>query len=203
MCVACLALFVALGGTSIAAVNYARNAGAVDGKSAVGAGASNSKAAGKLVATRKKGNDKGQIPARFLADVPVSHTFGSAVAVVDNQTGSPIGLGGSEGIGTLTASCVDQNGTAGIEDPSTTISFNNTAGTTINTATRVGGQNARVVPHPAGTIQEITIRGSNTFEVHVQHRNVDLLINGVVRQDGRGTDNASCLFYGTFQRVTP
>src|SRR6476646_2535110 len=69
MVVAVIALVVALSGTAIAAVNFAQNAGAVDGKSAVGAKASLHSAAGKLVATSTGGNGKGQIPARFLEGV--------------------------------------------------------------------------------------------------------------------------------------
>ena len=58
MVVAVIALVVALSGTAIAAVDYARNAGAVDGKSAVGAQASLGRAAGKLVATAADGPAK-------------------------------------------------------------------------------------------------------------------------------------------------
>lgn len=201
MAVACLALFVALGGTGIAAVNYARNAGAVDGRSAVKSTSSLDRAAGKLVATASGGSNKGQIPAKFLADVATSRTFGAAVAVADNAIGAPVTLGSAAGIGTLTASCVDQAQAPGVEDPSTTIAFNNTSGTTINIAKRIGGQNAAVLAQPAATVETLTINGSNTFELHIQHRNVDLLINGVVRQDGRGTGAAACTFYGTFQQV--
>ena len=70
MVVAGIALFVSLGGTSIAAVNYVARAGSVDGKSAVYAGASLSQAAGKLVATNRSGADKGRLPGKFVADVP-------------------------------------------------------------------------------------------------------------------------------------
>lgn len=201
MAVACIALFVALGGTGIAAVNFARNAGAVDGRSAVKSSASLKRAAGKLVATKRKGDERGMIPSKFLADVPESSTFGASVGVADNATGAPTALGSSEGIGSLTASCLDQANAPGVEDPSTEISFTNTSGATINMAKRIGGGNAAVLPQPDRTVQSITINGSNTFELHVQHRNVDLLINGVVRQDGRGSADASCLFYGTFQVV--
>ncbi len=50
MVVAIVALVMACAGTSIAAVNYASNAGAVDGLSAVRAG-SVDRAAGRLIAT--------------------------------------------------------------------------------------------------------------------------------------------------------
>lgn len=201
MVVACVALFVALGGTGIAAVNFARNAGAVDGKSAVRASTPLSRAAGKLVATNSRGPDKGKFPAKFLAGVAGGTTFGAAVEVVDNATGAPAGLGGSEGIGTLSASCVDQNPKVGVEDPQTTVTFTNASGTTINLAKRVGNGDGAIVAQPPNTVQTLGIAGSNTFEIHVQHRNVDLLVDGVVRQDGRGTPAANCVFYGTILRV--
>lgn len=201
MAVASTALFISLGGTGIAAVNYARNAGAVDGRSAVKASSSTSKAAGRLVATNAGGPDKGQIPGRFLAGVARASSFGSAVEVADNAVGSPITLGTAPGIGILTATCVDQSQQPGVEDPSTTISLNNSSGTTINIAKRVGGGNAVVEPQAANTVQRITVNGSNTFKLHAQNREVNMVIDGVIRQDGRGTGAASCLFYGTFTVV--
>src|SRR5215204_2501948 len=76
MVVASIALFVSLGGTSVAAVSYARNAGKVDGYDAVKASSSTSKAAGNLVAANKSGPDKGRIPGRHLAGVAHTQTFG-------------------------------------------------------------------------------------------------------------------------------
>lgn len=201
MAVACTALFIALGGTGIAAVNYARNAGAVDGRSAVRAGTTTAKAAGKLVATNAKGPDRGRIPGKFLAGVARASTFGSSVEVADNATGAPAALGTAPGIGTLTASCADQSNRPGVEDPVTTITLSNSSGATINVAKRVGGGGAEVVPQAPNTVQTITVGGSNTFELHAQNRGVNMVIDGVIRQDGRGTAAASCLFYGTFTLV--
>ena len=201
MVVACLALFVALGGTSIAAVNFARNAGAVDGKSAVASSATLNRAAGKLVATASRGPDKGRIPGKFLADVPTTSTFGRAYDVVDNATGAPTPIGGATGIGTISASCIDENGAAGVEDPKSTISIANSSGEAINVARRIGGGNASVTPQPNGTVTSVEISGSNTFTFHIERRGVNLLVDGVVRQDGRGTNTASCLVYGTVVQV--
>lgn len=201
MAVACTALFVALGGTSIAAVNYATNAGAVDGKSAVAASTAVERAAGRLVATNAKGVDKGRIPAKFLTGVAKAAPFGSAVDVADNAVGAPASLGTAPGIGSLTATCADQSDRPGVEDPVTTVTLTNSSGTTINVAKRVGGNQAEVVAQAASTVQTITVGGSNTFELHAQNRNVNLLIEGVIRQDGRGTTAASCLFYGTITLV--
>ena len=193
MVVACTALFVAMGGTSIAAVNFARNAGHVDGKNAYKSTASNKAVANDLVAT----NSRGKIPGRFLDDVPLAVSFGKAAEVGDNATGVPTTLIAVPGIGNLSATCVDQNQNPGVEDPLTTISLANSSGTTINLAKRIGGANAQVVPHAPDTVQTVDIGGSNTFEMQVQNRNQHLLIDGVVRQDGRGTPTGSCVFYGT------
>ena len=75
MVIASIALFVSLGGTSMAAVNYARKAGAVDGKSAVSARSSLSHAAGRLVATKKSGAHKGRLPGKFVSGVPKTKPF--------------------------------------------------------------------------------------------------------------------------------
>ena len=95
MAVACTALFIALGGTSIAAVNYARNAGAVDGKSAVSAGASLARAKGNLVATARGGSNAGRIPGKFLADVTRGESFARAFDVTDNTPGAALELAGA------------------------------------------------------------------------------------------------------------
>ena len=70
MVVAGIALFVSLGGTSMAAVSYATRAGSVDGKSAVSAGSTLSQAAGKpRRRPARSGTDKGRMPGKFVADV--------------------------------------------------------------------------------------------------------------------------------------
>jgi hypothetical protein len=201
MAVAGIALFVSLGGTSMAAVNYARNAGAVDGKSAVSAGGTTDHAAGRLVATSAAGPDKGRIPARFLAGVPHTQTFGRAFDVADNAPGAPQTIGDGGSIGTLTATCNDQSPAAGVEDPITVLNFINTSGETINVARRVGSGDDAVAPLPNQTVAPLTIAGSNTFFFHIERRGVNLLVNGVVRQDGRGGPAASCLVYGTVMEV--
>jgi hypothetical protein len=201
MAVALVALFVALGGTSIAAVNYARNAGAVDGKSAVKASASLHRAGGKLVATTRSGRKKGTIPGRFVADVARSESFARNQEVADNLQGAPTTLADAKDIGTLTATCGDQAAAAGSEDPTSTVAFNAVAG--VNTSKRIAGANGQVLAQPAGTAQSVVINGSNTFEFQIQATNgTNLLIQGVVRQDGRGTPAATCLVYGTVVRVS-
>src|SRR3954451_9350095 len=114
MIVACIALFVALGGTSVAAITYARNAGAVDHKSAVSSKASLKHAAGKLVATAKSSPDRGKIPSRFLSRPGRPTSFGSYVPVTDNATGSPVAIASIAGIGDLSATCAYQSEKPGV-----------------------------------------------------------------------------------------
>jgi len=201
-----IALFVALGGTAFAAVNFATNAGAVDGKSAVASGATSSQAAGKLVATQRTGARKGRIAARYL-DLPAvksaSTTFGKAFEVTDNATGAPAGIGSIPGIGTLTASCIDQNATAAKEDPATTVVFTNTSGQIVNVARTVGTDAPSITAQPTGTVTQFTIGGSNTFTLHLERGGVNYFANGVIRQDGRNTAAASCLIYGFSVAAAP
>jgi hypothetical protein len=203
MVVASIALFVSLGGTSVAAVSYARNAGKVDGRDAVKASTSNSKAAGKLVATTRTGADKGRIPGKHLADVPHTQTFGRPFDVADNAPGAPQVIGDGGSVGQLTATCNDQSPRPGIEDPITELNFVNTSGDFINVAKRVGGRDAIVSAVPNGTVAQLVIGGSNTFTYHVEYRGRNLLVDGVVRQDGRGSGGASCLVWGTVMEVNP
>jgi hypothetical protein len=200
MGVALLALFVALAGTAFAAVNYATNAGAVDGKSAVANGASRSAAAGRLVATQKTGDAKGTIASKYLdlrsyARAGTS-TFGKAFDVVDNATGALTPIGTIPGVGALTAQCLDQNAKVGVEDPATTVTFANSAGDAVNLSRTIGTSVPVVASMPNGTQDTFTISGSNTFQLHLERKGVNYLATGVVRQDGRNTPTASCLIYG-------
>ena len=204
MVVASIALFVSLGGTSVAAVSYARNAGKVDGYDAVKASSSTSKAAGRLVAANKTGSDKGKLPVKHLADVAATQTFGRSFDVADNAPGAPQTIGDGGSVGTLTATCNDQSPRAGNEDPITELNFVNTSGDFINVAKRVGVRDdAGVSAVPTGTVAQLTIAGSNTFSYHVEYKGRNLLVNGVVRQDGRNTPTASCLVWGTVQEIAP
>jgi hypothetical protein len=203
MVVACIALFVALGGTSIAAVNYARNAGRVDGKSAFKAGRSRGKVAGGLVATYPGGALKGQIAHRFLAETPLARPFDSALQVADNAQSVPVRLADTGVLGTLSTTCTDQAPAAGVEDPESTVGFGNTTSFPINVATRVGVAAPTITTAAPGTQASVTIRGSNTFELQVNLGGIQTLVEGVVRQDGARTAAASCLVYGTSLEVAP
>ena len=185
--VSVVAMVVAMTGAGVAAIN----ATSVDGLSAVKSGSS--KAAGRLVATESKGNGKGTIPARYLNP---GTTFGRAFEVPDNQVLAPVTIGGIEGLGTLTASCYDQNSVAGNEDPATRVIFVNTSGAPVNFSRTLGNAAPSIGLVQNGAQAEFTITGSNTFEMHIQKSNVNYLAQGVIRQDGRGTPTGSCVVYG-------
>lgn len=200
MVVAFIALCIAMTGTAFAAIDYARNAGAVDGKSAVADGASRKDAAGRLVATQRSGDAKGTIASRYL-DLRsyargTTATFGRAFEVIDNQPGASTAIGSIPGVGTLSAQCLDQNDRAGVEDPATVITLANGAGEPVNLARTSGGAAPVVAALLPGAQHTFTIGGSNTFELHLERKGVNYLATGVVRQDGRGTAAASCLVYG-------
>lgn len=203
MVVASIALFVSLGGTSIAAVSYAQRAGSVDGKSAVYAGATLKQAAGKLVATNRSGADKGRLPSKFIADVPKSAVFSAVYEVADNSPGAPQTAARFSGLGTLTATCNDQNKVTGNEDPISTISFLNQSGEPVNVARRVGNGDGALGVAANQTASSLNIGGSNTFEFHIERRSQNALIRGGVRQDGRGTNNARCVVFGVVEQILP
>jgi hypothetical protein len=200
MVVACAALFVALGGTSVAAVNYARNAGKVDGKSAVKSSRSLKKAAGNLVATYSGGAFKGQIANKHLAEVPRARPFAQYLAVADNAASAPVRLADTGSVGSLTATCSDQAPKPGVEDPVTTISFVDDSGAAVNVTKRIGVNPAEVSGMQNGTVSSLSIKGSNTFEFDANLFGTVTQVQGVVRQDGSGTADAHCLIYGSAQQ---
>src|SRR5690348_16223768 len=144
MVVAIAALVMASTGSAIAAVSYAKRAGAADGKSAVGATRSLDAAAGKLVATRPSGTTKGKIPNKFLGQVPFTTTFSNVAQVTDNANGASTPLAAA-GLGLLSATCDDQNGTAGNENPSTTLTFSSNQPVPVNFARQVGNNGPLVI----------------------------------------------------------
>jgi hypothetical protein len=203
MVVAGIALFVSLGGTSVAAVSYAKRAGSVDGKSAVYSGASLSQAAGKLVATNRSGADKGRIPGKFIADVPKTAVFSNVFEVADNAPGAPQTAAVISGLGTLTATCNDQSNAKGTEDPISTVSFLNQSGEPVNVARRVGNGDGSLAVAQNQTAASLTVGGSNTFMFHIERRSQNAIINGGIRQDGRGTATATCVVFGVVEQILP
>jgi hypothetical protein len=202
MVVAIVALVMSATGSAIAAVKFARNAGAVDHKSAVKASASNDRAAGRLVATRKSGVSKGKIPNKFLGQVSYTSTFSRLAGVEDNQAGAITPIAGTA-LGSLTAACNDQSNQAGTEDPTTTVTFISNQAVPVNFTREVGQQAPVVVSQAAGTQQSITINNSNVFRIVAELNGVDVVFDGQVRQDGRNTPTGSCLVAGTVETFTP
>ena len=201
MVVAIVALVMACAGTSIAAVNYASNAGAVDGLSAVRAGDPD-RAAGRLVATARSGIRKGTFPNYHVSGVPHSDTFAELSAVPDNQTGGSVTLDENE-LGRLTASCSDENNTAGNENPTATIAFTSTAATPVNIARHVGYGAATIGALQPNTVHGLAIGGANTFRIHLEAFRVNVVYEGYARQVNQGTADAHCLVVGTVQRMRP
>jgi hypothetical protein len=204
MVVALVALVMASTGTAVAAVTYARNAGAVDGHSAVSAGSSLSRARGNVVATARGGSNAGRIPSRFLADVSQAESFGRAIEVTDNAAGAAVRVVGARdtaGLGSVSVACGDQSPAAGVENPFTTVTVTNTSGNFVNAARRVGVTAVRVFAFAGGTVDQFVINGSQTFEVQLQRGGVHATVDGAVRQDGLNTGGASCLAYGTVSLV--
>lgn len=201
--VAFVALIFAMTGTAVAAVSYASNAGAVDGKSAVGASSSTSHAAGRLVATAAGGSAKGQLPARFLAGVVqgTGQPFVQSVPVSDNANLAPVALVGVPGVGTLSAGCDDQAKNPGREDPLTVLSFTDQAGTPISFERTVGSGQPLVTTLEPNAVSTNQIPGSNTFSMNMQSGLTNLRIEGVVRQDGAGTADGRCVVYGAAVRI--
>lgn len=194
--VSIIALVFAMAGTSIAAVSFAKNAGAVDGKSAVSGRVANARAAGKLVATGRSG----RIPIRFLDLQGIMrgerNTFAQGIEVADNATSVPLTVASQPGLGSLTATCDDQAGAAGTEDPQTTIRFTNESGAPVNFSRTVGRGNPAVEIVAANTQASFTIDNSNTFAVYAQTGTTHWVIGGNVRQDGKGTPTAACAVWG-------
>jgi hypothetical protein len=202
MAVAIAAVVLASTGSAIAAVSYAQRAGAVDGLSAVLSRVSKNHAAGKLVATARSGPHKGQVPSKFVSNVPVSTTFSKVTEVVDDQTGGTTELN-STFFGVLAANCTDQSNATGVEDPATTISFTNTSGQALNLARVQGAGTPVVESRPASTVHSFTITGSNTFRLQIEYAGTDVVYEGQVRQDGRNTAAGSCYIAGTVETVSP
>lgn len=203
MVVAIVALVMACGGSAVAAIDFARNAGAVDHLSAVKANVSNNKARGRLVATSKKGVHKGQIPAKYLdlSGIPRASTFALGLPVNDNAVGAANALN-THAFGRLTMACNDQNNKKGVEDPTVTIGFTSTSPQALNVAHVIGGGAPVVSSLAPGTVDQFTINGSSTFRVHVEFGGTDIVYEGIARQTGQGTADASCLVVGTAETTT-
>jgi hypothetical protein len=208
--IALIALAVALSGTAVAAVavKYAKNAGAVDGKSAVSASASTTRAAGKLLATTKTGRAKGRIPGKFVDDVMrgASVNLTKYLKVVDNSDGPVIPMAIIPGIGRLDAQCRDQDPKAGVESTQTIITFTASDPRGVNVSRLLGrdidrAQNGVVVSAlPSQPVPVINFADA-LFQLILQARDKTVLVMGSARSDLNKSPNAACLIWGVSLRV--
>ena len=200
MIISIIALVMATSGTAVAAIDFARNAGAVDGLSAVDAGSSNARARGNLVATGRAGESSGRIPSKFLSGIVYGDTFGNFLAVNDNAASAPVDVATSA-LAKLTVTCNDQAGAAGTEDPTATLTLANTAGRDINVYRRVGAGDPTIVTLAPGTTDAFTINGQNNFRIHAESLLTNVVFEGVARQLGPRTADAQCLVFGIEELV--
>lgn len=208
MVVAIIALVVALSGTAVAAVDFARNAGAVDGRSAVSARASLRGAAGRLVATERAGPHRGRLPGRFVAGVmrggatPLTRYL----RAVDNADGPIVPLAIIPGIGRLDAQCRDQDPTVGVKSTQTLVSFTASEQGGVNVSRLLGSDiaNARegvVFTALKGQPAPILQFADSLFQLTLQARNRTVFMTGAARPDLNRSASAACLIFGIALRV--
>jgi hypothetical protein len=208
MVVALIALVVALSGTAVAAVDFARNAGAVDGHSAVSASASLKRSAGKLVAAATAGPGKGRIPGRFVDDVMRggSTSLSQYIRAVDNQDGPVVPLAIIPGIGRLDAQCRDQDPTPDIKSTQTLVTFTASDERGVNVSRLLGsdiGSSREGVVFTAPKDQPVAIMqfADSLFQVTLQARDRTVFLTGAARPDLNRTAAAACLIFGVGFRV--
>jgi hypothetical protein len=208
MVVAIVALVVALSGSAVAAVDFARNAGAVDGKSAVSARSSLKEAAGKLVATEHSGPGKGRIPGRFVDDVMRggSTSLTRYLRAVDNADGPVVPLAIIPGIGRLDAQCRDQDPTPGIKSTQTLVTFTASDERGVNVSRLLGsdiGSAREGVVFTALKDQPVPVMqfADSLFQLMLQARDSTLFLTGAARSDANRTAAAACLIFGVGFRI--
>jgi hypothetical protein len=209
MVVALIALFVASSGTAVAVVSYARNAGAVDGKSAVASSSSLARASGNVVATARSGHDRGRIPGRFVAGVMRggATSLTRYLRVVDNAAGPVVPLAIIPHIGRLDAQCRDQDPAPGVESTQTVITFTATDTAGVNVSRLLGrdiesARNAVVFTALKDRPVPILSFADSLFQLILQARERTVLINGASRSDANRSPNAACLIFGIGLRVS-
>jgi hypothetical protein len=208
MVVAIIALIVALSGTAVAAVDFVRNAGAVDGKSAVSASASLKRSAGKLVATASAGPGKGRLPGRFVDDVMRggSTSLSRYIKAVDNADGPVVPLAVIDGIGRLDAQCRDQDTTPDIKSTQTLVTFTASDERGVNVSRLLGsdiGSSREGVVFTALKDQPVPVMqfADSLFQLTLQARDRTVFISGAARPDLNRTASAACLIFGVGFRV--
>jgi hypothetical protein len=211
MLVAVVALVMSMTGGAIAAVNFAKNAGSVDGYSAVKAAkGGKGKAAGKLVATYKDGDNRGKLPLRIIAGAAskkdldnvssngaVGRNGARLIPVTDNQTTAADTMVDLD-LGALQVSCTDQQANAGVENASTQVSITNSSGSPMNLSRSVGNGPPTIATIDNGIVHAFNVPQENTFSIQLQGTdNKTVLVEGTARQLGQGTNDSSCAVFAT------
>jgi hypothetical protein len=211
MTVAVVALVMSTTGGAIAAVNFAENAGSVDGYSAVKASkGGKAKAAGKLVATYKRGSNRGRLPLRIVAGAAsrssvenladrtaVGRNGARLIAVADNQTTAAETLIDLD-LGSLQVSCADQNDNGGTENPTTRITVTNGSGVPVNLSRSVANGAPTIATLENGAADTFGVPQENTFSIQLQGTdNTTVVVDGTARQVGQGTADGSCAVWAT------
>jgi hypothetical protein len=211
MAVAVVALVMSMTGGAIAAVNFAKNAGAVDGYSAVKASkAGKNKAAGKLVATYRRGDNRGHLPLRIVAGAASERSVENlaeevargkngvrVIPVSDNAVTAAETMIDLE-LGSLQVSCADQQDQAGTENASTRISVTNSSGGPVNLARELGNGEPEITTLANGIVTTFTVGQQNTFRLQLQGGdNRTILVDGTALQVGQGTADSSCVAWAT------
>lgn len=208
MVVAIVALVVALSGTAVAAVDFARNAGAVDGKSAVSASSSLRHAKGKLVAAATAGPGKGRIPGRFISDVMRggSTSLSRYLRAVDNADGPIVPLAIIPGLGRLDAQCRDQDPTPDIKSTQTLVTFTASDARGVNVSRLLGsdiGSSREGIVFTAAKDVPVAIMqfADSLFQLTLQAGDRTVFVSGAARADLNRTAQAACLIFGVGFRV--
>jgi hypothetical protein len=210
MVVALVALVMSMTGGAIAAVNYAKNAGKVDGYDAVKASSGAGKAAGNLVATYPGGKLKGKLPFRVLSGAASSGSVSALadaaargrnaarlIAVPDNTATTPETVIDLE-LGDFQVSCFDQANQVGNENAAARITVTNDSGAPVNISRRVGVAAAEIATVENNTVHTFDVGGDNTFEIQLQGSgNKTVLVDGTARQAGQQTPDSACGIWAT------
>jgi hypothetical protein len=208
MVVALVALVVALSGTAVAAVDYARNSGAVDGKSAVSSNATLGTSKGRLVATASSGSARGRLPGRFVSDVMRggATSISKYLRAVDNQPGPVVAIATIPGIGKFEAQCRDQDPAPNVKSTQTIVTFTASQPGGVNVSRLTGRDidNSRdgivFTALPTQAVPVISI-ADTMFQLILQSGPKTVFLSGSARSDANRTANAACLIWGIGLRV--
>jgi hypothetical protein len=208
MVVALIALVVGLSGTAVAAVDFARNSGAVDGKSAVSSSATLGAAKGKLVATDSSGSARGRVPGRFVSDVMRggATSIAKVLQAVDNEPGPVVAIATIDGVGKFEAQCRDQDPATGVESTQTVVTFtaSQPGGASVSRLTGRDIDSSRdgvvftALPNQAVPVISLA---DTMFQLILQSGPRTVFFSGSARSDANHTAAAACSIWGIGLRV--